>query len=43
MLWFLLYETRVGRWVLARFEQWTGLAVVPSDMLAEQPSGAYVE
>ena len=34
MLAFLLFETRVGAWVLGLLERWAGLAVVPVEFNA---------
>ena len=39
MLKWLLFETRVGWRLLARFEQVTGLALVDADWLGSQSSG----
>jgi len=37
MCW-LLFETRLGEWLLALLERRAGLAIVRSDWLSEQPS-----
>lgn len=38
MLKWLLFETRFGSWLLALFEQTTGLALVDAEWLGHQPS-----
>jgi hypothetical protein len=38
MLESLLFQTRLGKWLLTRFEQLTGLAIVKADWLGEQIS-----
>jgi hypothetical protein len=39
MLRWLLFETRIGSRLLARFEQVTGLALADADWLGSQSSG----
>jgi hypothetical protein len=39
MLKWLLFETRIGSWLLALFEEVTGLALVDADWLGSQSSG----
>jgi len=42
MLLFLLFETRIGDWLLGLLERWLGLAVVPVELVeGMQASGLY--
>lgn len=35
----LLFETRLGEWLLALLERWTGLAIVKTEWLGDQRPG----